>query len=281
MACSFILINLCYRKKTPIINPFARIVFENGLIINFFNEGIIIKMSFGLLGLNDSIRREQIFMKKELEYFKAYQIYKSGNKETICFYSSIPEDIAVINQTLIIYETINYASDNDKIKGQYLLWHIYYWQMIQSPKIIKETTEIIIQSAIKQMVREYIFTPDYVISPTKLLLLYGLWDSKKSMDDTPPCNKFLITLCQFVCEYKLENITELDTSKNILYEEVELAYQLILLTECIRTSIPRALLEQIIINNKEYKFNELTMYDIYNIISKFCRNNPNPLFLLN
>jgi len=280
MACSFILINLCYRKRTPIINPFARIVFENGLIINFFNEGIIIKMSFGLLSVNDSIRKEQIFMKKELEYFKAYQIYKSENKKTICFYSSIPEDVSAINQALTIYETINYASDNDKIKGQYLLWHIYYWQMIQSPKIIKETTELIVQSVIKQMVREYIFTPGYVISPTKLLLLYALWDSKKSIDDTPPCNKFLISLCQFVCNYNLESKLQLDIYRDDFYEEVELAYQLILSTECIRTSIPRALLEQIIINNNKYKFNELTMYDIYNIISRFCRNNPNPLFLL-
>ena len=152
--------------------------------------------------------------------------------------------------------------------------------MIQSPNILRETTEIIIQSAIKQMVREYIFTPGYVISPTKLLLLYALWDFKKSMDDTPPCNKFLISLCQFVCNYNLESKLQLDIYRDDFYEEVELAYQLILSTECIRTSIPRALLEQIIINNNKYKFNELTMYDIYNIISRFCRNNPNPLFLL-
>jgi len=281
--------SLCYRRKKSIIYPFARIIFDNGLIIKFIKGELSLQMSIGILSLNDSIRHEHVFTNKELQVFKAYQKYIKQNKKIIYFYSSIPEDEVIINQAMLIYEITNSASIEEQKLGTYLKFAFENWQLFRSPSDMKNASLLTVQCAIKQIIYECIFTPKYIISPTKLLLLFALLESKNTFDDKvffkvcdfiPPCKTFLILLCQFICEYDLvvnsESYTDIYRDK--IYDEVKLAYQLILSTESIRTCIPRALLEKIIINNKKYNFEELIDYDIYYIISKFCRETLRPLF---
>lgn len=276
--------NLCYRRKRPNIYPFARMIFDNGIIINFIKGELNLQMSIGLLSLNDSIRQEHIFTKKELQVFKAYQKFMNQDKKIIYFYSSIPDDEIIINQAMIIYETIIYASKEEQTSGKYLQFAFENWQMFRSPDDIKKASLITVKCAIKQIIRECVFTPKYIISPTKLLLLYALLESKNTFDDKvffkvcdfiPPCKTFLILLCEFICEYDLGSKSYSDK----FYDEVKLAYQLILSTESIRSCIPRTLLEKIILNNHKYSFDDLINNDIYYVISKFCRETPRPLFL--